>query len=76
MSKRPDILPCKCGKTPTLRYRMPYSWVECNKCGRHSKAFVDGYEQVDPDAVRAAIADWNERHGNHIADKGKKVEET
>ena len=62
MSKRSDILPCKCGKTPTLRYRMPYSWVEC-KCGRTSKAFSDYYEQVDPDAVKAAIADWNERHG-------------
>ena len=62
MSKRADILLCKCGKTPTLRYRMPYSWVEC-KCGRCSKAFSDYYEQVDPDAVKAAIADWNERHG-------------
>lgn len=62
MSKRPDILPCKCGKTPTLRYRMPYSWVEC-KCGRQSLLFADYYEQVDPDAVRDAIADWNKRYG-------------
>lgn len=62
MSKREDILPCKCGKTPTLRYRMPYSWVQC-KCGRQSARFADGYEQVDPEAVRAAIDDWNERCG-------------
>ena len=62
MSKREDILPCKCGKTPTLRYRMPYSWVQC-MCGRQSARFVDGYEQVDPEAVRAAIDDWNERCG-------------
>lgn len=43
-------------------YRMPYSWVQC-KCGRQSARFVDGYEQVDPEAVRAAIDDWNERCG-------------
>lgn len=62
MSKRVELLPCKCGKTPKLRYRMPYSWVQC-KCGRQSARFVDGYEQVDPEAVRAAIADWNEKYG-------------
>ncbi len=62
MSKRSDILPCKCGKTPTLRYRMPFSWVEC-KCGRKTRYYSDGYEQVDPEAVRAAIEEWNEKYG-------------
>lgn len=60
MSKRPDILPCKCGRTPTLRYRMPYSWIEC-KCGRSTKMYADFYEQVDPDAVRSAINEWNKK---------------
>lgn len=62
MSKRPDILKCKCGSTPILRYRSGLTWIEC-KCGRKSSRFLDGYEQVDPDAVWAAIEDWNERHG-------------
>ena len=62
MRKMAEILPCKCGKTPALRYRMPYSWVQC-QCGRQSKRFADGYEQVDSEAVQAAIEDWNERFG-------------
>lgn len=62
MSKRNDILTCKCGQTPTLRYRMPYSWVQC-ECGRKTNLYVDGYEQVDPDAVNDAINEWNEKYG-------------
>ena len=62
MSKKAGLLPCKCGKTPTLRDRMPYSWVKC-KCGRQTKRYADGYEQVDPEAVAEAIKEWNERYG-------------
>lgn len=68
MSKREELLPCVCGRMPKLRYTMPYNWVQC-KCGRHSNPFIDGYEQVDPESVAAAINDWNERvrtdGGNH-----------
>lgn len=62
MSKKLELLPCKCGKAPTLRYRMPFSWVQC-KCGRQTKRYADGYEQVDPEAVAEAIKEWNERYG-------------
>jgi len=62
MSKKAELLQCKCGKTPTLRYRMPYSWVQC-KCGRQTHQYADIYEQVDPEAVQSAIKEWNEKYG-------------
>ena len=56
------ILPCKCGKQAKVRYRMPYTWVECKKkCGMRTGVYCDCYEQHDPDSRREAIAEWNKR---------------
>lgn len=65
MSKWEELLPCRCGRMPKLRYRMPFSWVQC-KCGLCTSAYVDGYEQVDPDSVKAAIDEWNEKFGKRV----------
>jgi len=62
MSKHPDILKCKCGATPTLRYKKPHIWIEC-KCGRMSELIADQSEKVDPTAVQAVIDNWNLIHG-------------
>ena len=54
------LLPCKCGKAAKVRYKIPYTWVECKrKCGMHTGVYCDGYEQCDPESRKQAIADWN-----------------
>lgn len=54
------LLPCKCGADARIRYRMPFTWVECKKkCGIRTGVFCDGYEQSDPESRRKAIETWN-----------------
>lgn len=54
------LLPCKCGADARVRYRMPFTWVECKKkCGIRTGVFCDGYEQCDPESRRKAIETWN-----------------
>ena len=38
------LLPCKCGADARIRYRMPFTWVECKKkCGMRTGYYVDGW---------------------------------
>ena len=54
------IKPCPiCGRAAKVRYKMPYTWVECKKKCTASGYFIDGYEQCDPEARARAIAEWN-----------------
>ena len=54
------LLPCKCGADARIRYRMPFTWVECKKkCGIRTGVFCDGYEQNDPESRRKAVDTWN-----------------
>lgn len=48
-----------CGKDAKVRYRMPYTWVECKKKCLRTGVFADWYEQSDPEARRRAIEEWN-----------------
>ena len=51
---------CTCGAEARIRYRMPFTWVECKKkCGVRTGVFCDYYEQHDPDAREEAIKSWN-----------------
>ena len=55
-----NLKPCKCGSAARIRYRMPYTWVECKKkCGMRTGSFVDGYDQRDLKAERKAVQEWN-----------------
>lgn len=50
----------RCGAAAKVKYKMPYTWVECKKCKLHSELIPDySYEQRDPDSRRLAIEDWN-----------------
>ena len=54
------VLPCKCGAGARIRYRMPFTWVECKKkCGMYTHQYCDGYEQFDPESRKMAIDEWN-----------------
>lgn len=48
-----------CGKQAKVRYRMPYTWVECKKKCTKTGYYINGYEQNDPEARARAIAEWN-----------------
>ena len=48
-----------CGGTAKVRYKMPYTWVECKRCGLMGAQISDWYEQRDPESRKAAIEDWN-----------------
>jgi len=51
-----EPLKCKCGAEARVRYRMPFTWVECKKkCGMKTGYYCDAYEQ----SKRQAIDDWN-----------------
>lgn len=49
----------RCGGKAKVRYKQPYTWVECKKCGLASSPFPDWEEQCDPEARATAIEDWN-----------------
>ena len=54
--------PCaECGGAARIRYRMPWTWVECKKkCGNHTSFYPDmGYDQRDKDSRQLAIDEWN-----------------
>ena len=54
------LKPCpRCGKQAKVRYRMPYTWVQCKKCEMRTGYYVDGYEQQDYESRMQAIAEWN-----------------
>lgn len=58
--KMEDIKPCPvCGKQAKVRYRMPYTWIECKKKCTMSGYYIDWDEQCDPKARSQAISDWN-----------------
>lgn len=51
---------CSCGAEARIRYRMPFTWVECKKkCGLRTGVYSDWYEQRDPESEREAIQEWN-----------------
>lgn len=52
------INPCpRCGGRAKLRYRKPFSWVECKKCGASGTPVCDWWEETD--GKEKAIAFWN-----------------
>jgi len=56
------IKPCPlCGKQGKVRYRLPYTWVECKskKCCAKTGVYADWDEQCDPHARKQAIDAWN-----------------
>lgn len=55
-----NLLPCPfCGGEARWRYRKPYGYVLCKKCGVSTGAFPDSYEEAD--GKKDAIAAWNRR---------------
>lgn len=48
-----------CGRDAKVRYKLPYTWVECKRKCTKTGYFVDWDEQCDPEARRKAIAEWN-----------------
>lgn len=54
------INPClRCGGAAKIRYRKPFSWVECKKCRAAGIPVCDWQEEVD--GKDRAIDLWNER---------------
>ena len=50
----------RCGGAAKIRYRIPFTWVECKKCHLQSETIPDyGCEQRDPESRAIAIEDWN-----------------
>ena len=56
-----ELKPCpRCGKQAKIRYKMPYTWIECKKkCGMKTGYYADWYEQADLASRIKAIAEWN-----------------
>ena len=55
-----ELKPCPiCGRPAKVRYRMPYTWVECKKKCTKSGYYIDWNEQNDPHARAQAIKEWN-----------------
>lgn len=55
------IRKCRCGAAHRIRYREPYVWIECKKkCGMQT-GFHRGTGIDDPEAVKAAIEEWNRK---------------
>ena len=55
-----ELKPCpRCGKQAKVRYKMPYTWVACKKCGLKTGYYVDGYEQCDLESRAEAVKEWN-----------------
>ncbi|MCQ2088479.1 MAG: Lar family restriction alleviation protein [Bacilli bacterium] len=57
-----ELKPCPiCYSEAKVRYKMPFSWVECkNKyCGFHTQLYGDWYEQGD--GKIESIEAWNRR---------------
>ena len=58
--KNEKTIPCKCGAEARIRYKAPYTWVECKKkCGMRTGVFMDWYEFCDPTQRKRAVAEWN-----------------
>lgn len=57
------LKPCPfCGGKAFVRYVMPCSTVQCEKCGASTGVFSDWYEEAD--GRKEAIDAWNRRVNN------------
>jgi len=55
-----ELKPCPfCGGKAFVRYVMPCSTVQCEKCGASTGVFSDWYEEAD--GRQKAIYAWNRR---------------
>lgn len=58
-----ELKPCPfCGGEAFVRYIMPCSAVQCEKCGASTGIYSDYYEEVD--GRSKAIEAWNRRIEN------------
>jgi len=52
---------CKCGSDARVRYKKPYTWVECkNKCGVRTGVYCDIIGEEDAFSRKRAEQAWNE----------------
>ena len=51
---------CKCGADARIRYKKPFTWVECKKkCGMKTGCYCDIIGEPDPHSQLQAITAWN-----------------
>ena len=51
---------CKCGAKARVRYKNPFTWVECEKkCGVRTGVYCDVIGDEDFISRRRAESDWN-----------------
>ena len=61
---------CVCGAYARVRYKIPVTWVECQKkCGMRTGYFIDKNIPHDPDSEDEAIKAWNRMVQNKLKER-------
>ena len=54
---------CRCGGNARIRRKKDHIWIECRKCSKATRYYVDMDIPFDTSAEERAIIEWNEMMG-------------